>query len=206
MAEKLRAERRHDWEKRLTEQDEERLLDGVAKYRSKNHDLILYHEGAKIDVYEPAMVVSLYALTDAFQKQGDAARVLAEWTEKEVPGAAMHLQPGYVDSNNLSQIAYDMIANAQSEVTGIEHVGRDELRGVVDFGVVAGRALNIVAIDLGRIAAEVKRRREEDERASIPQIVREALRAAINRNEDGSLWMRQPTDDERALLRRALGS
>jgi len=205
MAEKLRAERRHDWEKRLSEKDEERLLDGVMRYRAQNHDLILYHEGGKIDVYEPPMVVSLYALTDAMHKGGDVAETLEKWTHEEVPGAVMHLGGNYADSNNLAQLAHEMIANAQSRMTGIEHVGKDEHRGVVDFGVEAGGALNIVAIDLSRVAAEVKRRREEDERAAVLTIVRDALRAAIARNENGSLWMRSPTDEERALLRRALG-
>jgi hypothetical protein len=206
MAEKLRAERKHDWEKRLTEQDEEKLLEGITRYRAQNHDLILYHEGAKIDVFEPPMVISLYALTEAFQKTGDAAKVLEEWTHEEVPGAVLHHSGSYTDQNNLAQLAHELVANAQSQVPGIEHTGKDELRGVVDFGVQAGGALNIVAIDLGRIAAEVKRRREEDERAAIPTIVREALRAAIGRNDSGSLWMRPPTDEERGLLRRALGS
>jgi hypothetical protein len=205
MAEKLRAERRHDWETRISEQDEEKLLEGVTRFRGSNHDLILYHEGGKIDVYEPPMVVSLYALTDAMQKGSDVARTLEDWTKNEVPGAVLHLSAGYQDANNLAQLAHDMIATAQSEVSGIEHVGKDEHRGVVDFGVVAGGALNIVAIDLSRIAAEVKRRREEDERATVPNIVREALRAAIARNENGSLWMRSPTDEERGVLRRALG-
>lgn len=205
MPEKLRAERRHDWEKRLTEQDEERLLEGVTRYRAQNHDLILYHEGGKIDVYEPPMVVSLYALTAAMQKGGDVAKTLEEWTHNEVAGAVMHLGGNYTDSNGLAQMAHDLIANAQGEVSGIEHVGKDEHRGVVDFGVAAGGAMNIVAIDLSRIAAEVKRRREEDERAAVPTIVRDALRAAIARNENGSLWMRPPTDEERGLLRRALG-
>lgn len=205
MPEKLRAERRHDWEKRLTEDDEEKLLAGITKYRAQNHDLILYHEGGKLDVYEPPMVISLYALTDAFQKTGDAAKVLEEWTHREVPGAALHLSGNYSDSNGLAQMAHDMIANAQGTVNGIEHVGKDEMRGVVDFGVQAGGAMNIVAIDLGRIAAEVKRRREEDERAAVPTIVREALRAAIA-GGSGALWMREPTDEERGLLRRALGS
>jgi len=190
----------------LSEEHEEKLLEGVARYRSKNHDLILYHEGAKIDVYEPPMVVSLYALSDAFIRQGDAAKILEGWTEREVPGAAMHLTPGYVDELNLSQVAYDMIAGAQSQVAGIEHTGRDEIRGVVEFGAKVDRAMNIVSIDLGRMAIDLKRRREEDERASIPQIVRELLRLAIDRNDNGSLWMRPPTDAERALLRRAVGS
>ncbi len=206
MAEKLRAERKHDWEKRLTEQDEEKLLEGVMRYRAQNHDLILYHEGAKIDVYEPPMVVSLYALADAFQKSGDAANTLEDWTHKEVPGAVLHLSGSYSDANNLAQLTHDLVANMQGEVSGIEHLGKDELRGVVEFGVQAGGAMNIVAIDLGRIAAEVKRRREEDERLTIPTIVREAVRGAISRNEDGSLWMRPPTEEERSILRRALGS
>jgi len=206
MAEKLRAERRHDWEKLLTEKDEEKLLEGVTKYRAQNHDLILYHEGGKIDVYEPPMVVSLYALAEAFHKEGDAAKTLEEWTHQEVAGAVLHLSGNYTDSGNLAQFTHDLIANAQRDVVGIEHVGKDEFRGVVDFGVKVDRAMNIVAIDLGRIAAEVKRIREEDEGTALPSTIRGALRAAIARNENGALWMRPPTDEERALLSRAIGS
>ena len=72
----LRAERRHDWEKRLTEAQEEKLLSAIAAYKKSGHDLDLYHEGGKLDVYEPPMTASLYALTDAFLKGTEVATFL----------------------------------------------------------------------------------------------------------------------------------
>ena len=203
--ESLKAERRHDWEKRLTEPQEEALLAGVTRFRSAGHDLILYHEGAKLDVYEPPMVASLYALTDAFHHEGDAAKILERWAAHEQPGA-LHLRAGYVDQSNLAKVARDLVADRSGEIAGIEHTAADELRGVVEYGVRAGGAMNIVAIDLARVDDQVKRVREEDDKTPWNEIVCSVLAALVARDTDGVLWMRAPTAEERAIVRRALES
>lgn len=198
----LRAERRHDWEKRLTEAREEALLAGVAAFKKAGHDLDLYHEGGKLDVYDPPMVVSLYALTDAFHKEGDARKVLERFAQSEGEGA-LHFsrEP---NAQTLVRHLETVLESARADVEGLEHSTADELRGSLELGVRAGDAMNLVAIDLARIAAEVKREREADERAPFGELVRAALKSALQRDSGGVLWMRAPTAEERSIARRVV--
>lgn len=193
----LRSERRHDWEKRLTEDQEERLIAAIAAYKKAGHDLDLYHEGGKLDVYEPPMIASLYALTDAFHKGVDVAKFM------EGENGVLHLsrEP---NAATLAKHIETVLESARADIEGLEHSVVDELRGVLELGVKAGGAMNLVAIDLAAIAAIVKKEREANERAPLGTIVRDALKAAIARDGDGVLWMRSPTAEERSLARRVV--
>ncbi len=198
----LHAERRHDWEKRLTEEQEERLIEGIVAFKKAGHDLDLYHEGGKLDVYEPPMTVSLYALTDAFHREGDAKKVLEHWAASE--GAALHLsrEP---KATTLVRHIDTLLESARADVNGLEHSTTDELRGSLELGVrAAGGPMNLVAIDLARIAEEVQKERETNERAPFSEVVRNQLKAALQRDSGGVLWMRAPTAEERAVARRVV--
>lgn len=198
----VRAERKHDWEKRLTEEQEESLLAGVIAFKKAGHDLDLYHEGGKLDVYEPPMVVSLYALADAFHKQGDANKILSAWAASPGEGAlAFSREPNVA---TLVRHIETLLESARADIDGLEHSTADELRGSLELGVRAGGATNLVAIDLARINDEVNRARQDNERAPFGELVRTALKAALQRDNDGVLWMRAPTADERSLARRVV--
>jgi hypothetical protein len=197
----LRAERKHDWEKRLTEEQEEALIAGIAAFKKAGHDLDLYHEGGKLDVYEPPMTVSLYALTDAFQKEGDAKKVLERWLTSEEGALHYSREP---NATTLVRHIETLLESARADVDGLEHSTADELRGSLELGVRAGGVMNLVAIDLARIAAEVKKEREQNERAPFGELVRAKLKAAIARDNEGVLWMRAPTAEERSVARRVV--
>lgn len=193
----LRAERRHDWEKRLTEEQEQKLISALADYKKSGHDLELYHEGGKLDVYDPPMIASLYALTDAFLERGDVVSFFAG------DSGVMKLSREPNAATLISHIE-TVLEGARADVNGLEHSTTDEMRGVLELGVKAGGAMNLVAIDLARVAEVVKKQREENERALFGQIVRDALKAGIARDSDGVLWMRAPTAEERAVARRVV--
>lgn len=193
----LRAERRHDWEKRLTEADEEKLIAAIASYKKSGHDLELYHEGGKLDVYDPPMIASMYALTDAFQKGTDVATFLSGST------GVLHLSRE-ANASTLIKHLETVLESARAEVEGLEHSTTDEMRGVLELGVKAGGAMNLLAIDLAHVAEQVKREREQNERAPLGQLVRDSLKAAIARDGDGALWMRTPTAEERSVARRVV--
>ncbi|MGZ3448395.1 MAG: hypothetical protein ACXVEF_02285 [Polyangiales bacterium] len=199
--ERLHVERNHDWEKEISEADEEALLAGIEKWRDSGHDLVLYHEGAKIDVFQPSMVISLYALEGAFRKNRDAQKILNDWAAREVAGASMHLPESWSDPA-FAKLAAEVLS--EPSVQGVERAGTDEVRGVIDLGVKAGGPTNTVAIDLGRLKSAVAKLREEDEKSSDRELVRRALTAAIERDTDGVLWMRTPSEAERDVARRGI--
>lgn len=208
-SERLHAERMHDWEKDLSEPHEEELLRGVEAYRDAGHDLVLYHEGGKIDVFEPPMVVSLFALADAFRTQKDVRAILEGWAAREVPGKSMHLSMSWGekvsgDAARFASLAHDLLSSARAEVSGLERSGMDEQRGVIDLGLRSGGGVQTVCIDLGRLAEDVQRRREQDDKTPHVELVRAALIAAMGRDSDGVLWVRPPTDAEREVARRAV--
>jgi hypothetical protein len=199
--ERLHVERNHDWEKQISETDEEQLLAAVEKWRDAGHDLVLYHEGGKIDVFQPSMVLSLYALADAFTKSRDAEKILTDWAAREVRGASMHLPASWSDPA-FAKLAADVLS--EPSVEGVERAGTDEVRGVIDLGVKADGPTNTVAIDLGRLKSAVAKLREEDEKSSDRELVRRALTAAVERDTDGVLWMRTPSNAELAVVRRGI--
>jgi hypothetical protein len=192
----LRSERRHDWEKRLTEDQEEKLIAALAAYKKAGHDLDVYHEGGKLDVYDPPIVASLYALTDAFHKGTDVAKFLAG----NDGVLQLSREP---NAGNLVRHIETVLESARAEVDGLEHSTTDEVRGVLELGVKAGGAMNLVAVDLARVAERVKKEREDNERAPMGTIVRDALKSAIASGE-GALWMRSPTAEEQSLARRVV--
>jgi hypothetical protein len=194
----LRAERRHDWEKRLTEEQEEKLISAIAAYKKSGHDLDLYHEGGKLDVYEPPMTASLYALTDAFLKGTD----VAAFFEGSTGVLKFSREP---NASTLIRHIETVLESARADVNGLEHSTTDEMRGSLELGVKAGSgAMNLVTIDLASVGEEVKKEREANERAPLGELVRNALKARIARDTDGVLWMRAPTADERSVARRVI--
>jgi len=203
--ERLHVERHHDWEKKLSEADEEALLGGLENWRDAGHDLVLYHEGGKIDVFQPSMVVSLYALADAFAKERDVAKIMNGYAAHEAHGAAMHLPESFSDKG-FAAFAADVLS--EPSVEGVERAGTDELRGVMDVGVKSGGPTNTVAFDLGRLKAAVAKLREDDEKTAEKELVRRALTAVLDSDgdtkSDGVLWMRAPTEAERHVVRRGI--
>lgn len=198
--ERLHAERNHDWEKQISEADEEQLLAGLEKWRDSGHDFVLYHEGGKIDVFQPSMVVSLYALADAFRKERDVGKIMDGYAAQESKGA-MHLPATYADPA-FARLAADALS--EPSVQGVERAGTDELRGVIDLGVKADGPMNTVAFDLGRLKSAVAALRETDEKSSDRELVRRSLTAAIERGTDGVLWMRTPSSGELDVVRRGI--
>jgi hypothetical protein len=199
--ERLHSERNHDWEKQISEADEEQLLAGLEKWRDAGHDLVLYHEGGKIDVFQPSMVVSLYALAAAFEKSRDVAAIMNGWAARESQGAAMHLPASWSDPA-FAKLAADVLS--EPSVRGVERSGTDDVRGVIDLGVKADGPTNTVAFDLGRLKSAVAALRESDEKSSDRELVRRALTAAIERGTDGVLWMRTPSSGELDVVRRGI--
>lgn len=193
----LRAERRHDWEKRLTEEQEEKLISAIAAYKKSGHDLDLYHEGGKLDVYEPPMTGSLYALADAFLAGTD----VATFFEGNAGVLRFSREP---NAATLVRHIETVLESARADINGLEHSTTDEMRGSLELGVQAAGAMNLVTIDLASVAEEVKKEREANERAPLGELVRTALKARIARDEGGVLWMRTPTADERSVARRVV--
>lgn len=210
----VHAERRHDWEMQLTAEHEDALLKGLVAWRDAGHDLTVWHEGAKIDVFEPPMVVSLYALSDAFLKAGaassDVPKILDAWAAREAEGACLHLtrdwyeKPVVGDAARFTAMAFDLLQNARSEVEGIEGATSDDIRGEIDLSVRAGGAPNTVAIDLSRVVAEIHRRKQDEDRTPLVEMMRDILHARVSRDGECVLWMRPPTREERELALRAI--
>ncbi len=210
----IHAERRHDWEMQLSAEHEDALLKGLLAWRDAGHDLTVWHEGAKIDVFDPPMVVSLYALTDAFTKRGSSSaevpKILDEWAARETPGASLHLsrewyaKPVVGDAARFTAMAFDLLQNARAEVEGIAGGSSDELRGEIDVMIRADRLPNTLAIDLSRVVAEIHRRKEEDDRTPLVEMLRDILHSRVSRDGDCALWMRAPTQAEREIALRAI--
>jgi hypothetical protein len=220
----LRAERRHDWETLLDERHEDQLLAGIAAFRDAGHDLSIWHEAARLDLFDPPRVISLYALVEVFlddlRKAPDAdaralvAGLLSRWTTTEIRGRTLHLsrdwakEPVVGDPARFSELAGKILSNATVEVAGIEGAQVDEVRGAIDLMVRAERTPNVVVVDLARVAVEIRRRRDEGDETPLPTLLRSILRAAIARDAipsgasheaGGVLWMRPPSEAERAI-------
>lgn len=197
----LHAERLHDWEKGLSEAHEEALLHGVEAFRDRGHDLLLHHEGAKLDVLEPPMVVSLYALTDAFSRRGSTetavGELLDEWSREPAPGAALHLART-PEVGKIAARVQSAIDPARAEITGIENARVDELRGTLELTLRVDGAPNTLVVDLARATAEIQRKQDAGDETPWNDLVRAELRSAVMRDRDGVLWMRTPSADERA--------
>jgi len=203
----LHSERLHDWEKNLSEQHEEALLHGIEAFRDRGHDLLLHHEGGKLDVLEPPMVVSLYALTDAFGRKGSSeaavGEILGGWAAEPAPGAALHLardpQVGKIAPRVLSAIE-----PARAEIPAIDNANVDELRGTLELGLRVDGRSNTVVVDLARADGEIKAKQDAGDETPWNDLVRAELRSAVMRDRDGVLWMRTPTAEERATAVRIL--
>lgn len=197
----LNSERRHHWEQNLSEEHEEALLHGIEAYRDRGHDLLLHHEGAKLEVLEPPMVVSLYALTDAFTRHGSKESAVTEildgWAKEAAPGV-LHLarEP---QVSKLAARVLSSIEPARAELNGVENANVDELRGTLELGVRIDGPANTLVVDLARIGDEIKRKQDEGDETPWNDLVRAELRAAVGRDGDGVLWMRAPSADERGL-------
>ncbi len=207
----LRAERRHAWEEHLSEEREEALLKQIESFRDGGHDLLLHHEGGKLDVLEPPMVVSLHALSEAARTR-DAKAVLEEWSQGSVDGKALRLTPDWYakpvsgDAATFTALAYDLLQNARTEVHEIDGAASDENRGTIELTVRGDAGSNTVVIDLARVVAEIHRRRAEDDKTPLSDMVRELLKAAVGRDADGVLWVRKPSAADRSIARRAIES
>jgi len=202
----LHSERSHDWEQDLSEAHEEALLRGIEAYRDHGHDLLLHHEGGKLDVLEPPMVVSLYALTDAFTRHGSTEAAVGElldgWARAASP-AVLHLSREPQVSKLAGRVLL-AIEPARAELTGVENANVDELRGTLEVGVrVEGRS-NTIVVDLARIGDDIKRKQDEGDETPWNDLVRAGLRAAVGPDGDGALWMRAPSASERALTLKVL--
>lgn len=204
--ESLHAERRHDWEKSLNDAHEEALLRGVEAWRDRGHDLLLHHEGAKLDVLEPPMVVSLYALAEAFGRRDArdeiAGELLERWVAQEEPGVALHLRreamPAGVEK--LAGRARAAIEAARADVAGIEHASADERRGVLELTIKADGPTNTVVVDLARAAETIQRKQDDGDETPWADLANAELRGAVGRERDGVLWMRPPSAAERAMV------
>ncbi|MBI2394183.1 MAG: hypothetical protein HYV09_31725 [Deltaproteobacteria bacterium] len=207
--ESLHAERRHDWEKSLNDAHEEALLRGVEAWRDRGHDLLLHHEGAKLDVLEPPMVVSLYALAEAFGRRDArdeiAGELLDRWAAQEEPAAALHLRRDALPPSatmgveKLVSRARAAIDAARADTSGIEHASADDRRGVLELTVKADGPTNTVVIDLGRAAETIQRKQDDGDETPWADLANAELRGAVARDAEGVLWMRPPSAAERAM-------
>lgn len=197
----LHSERMHDWEKGLSDEHEEALLHGVEAWRDRGHDLLLHHEGGKLDVLEPPMVVSLYALSDAFVRRGNKESAVGEildgWAAEPSPGAALHLSR-VPEVAKMSALVQPMIDAARAEIASIDNANVDELRGTFELGLREGRP-NTVVVDLARVAARVQAKQDAGDETPWSDLARAELRAAVVRDAEGTLWVRPPSGEERAL-------
>lgn len=203
----LHSERLHDWEKGLSEPHEEALLRGIEAWRERGHDALLHHEGGKLDVLEPPMVVSLYALTAAFGRAGSTEAAVGELLDgyAQAPAEGQPPADGVLHLSRepkvgkLAARAAALLEPARVEIAGIENAQVDELRGTLELGLRADGAPNTVVVDLSHVAAEIQRKQDAGDETPWNDLVRAGLRAAVARDREGALWMRAPSAEERSV-------
>jgi len=220
--EPILAERKHDWELRLTPEQESAMLQGVQAYRDGGHSLYLSHGDALITFYEPRMLVSLHRLTDAFLAAGAAAvtdpiavvRGILDGFVASEPAGVLHLQKGWfgapvdgLDHLKFTNLCYDALTRPQPYIEGSQGSSSDENSGALTLNVQIGGPMNTFCADLRRVLPVVQQGRQAQPSAPLIDLVRRALQAMCKGELPGGMWTRgAATDAEKELVVRMVAT
>jgi hypothetical protein len=203
--EPLVAERKHDWELRLTAEQEAAMLRGIQAWRDAGHSLYLGHSDAILSVYEPAMLVSLHRLTDAFLAAGPQGMadpvgvmrgILDGFTAAESPGV-LHLPMSWytapidgLDNLKFMNLCYETLTNPQPYIEGSQGSYGDENKGCVTVNVQVDGPMNTICMDLGRVLGRVQEARQGNAAMPLIELVRPVLQAMARGQIPGATWTR----------------
>lgn len=203
--EQLVAQRKHDWELRMTDVQEAALLRGIQAYEDSGHSLYLSHDDALITFYEPTMIVSLHRVTDAFLAAGPAAgadpvgfakSTFDAFAAAEGPGV-LHTRDGWymppidnLDHNGFTDLCFDTLSNPQPYIEGSQGAYADENKGYIHVKLQADGPMNIFCADLGRVLALVHQARQSQPGAPLVNLVRPVLQGMARGEIAGGMWSR----------------
>jgi len=203
--EPILAQRKYDWELRLTPEQENAMLQGVQAYRDGGHSLYLSHSDGLITFYEPRMLVSLHRLTDAFLSAGPAAmtdppgvvrNILGGLTTHESPGS-LHLQKGWyaapidgLDHVKFTNLCYDALTRPKPYIEGTQGSSADENSGSMTLNVEVGGPMNTFCVDLRRVLLATHEARRARPTEPLIDLVRPVLQAMSRGAMPGAMWTR----------------
>lgn len=201
----LLPERKHDWELKLTEEQERALLKGIEAFRDGGQSLLFYHREAMIRFYGPNALVSMHKVSDAFLAAGPAGMADPAGTVRsllqgllagESPGVLRLKDDWYappidgLDNLQFTNLCYDVLTCPRPYLDGTQGSGCDEGTGVMELHLEVGAPLNTFCVDLSRVLAEVHKARAARPGDPLIELVRPVLRAMCRGEIPGGMWMR----------------
>ena len=199
-------ERTHDWELRLSVEQENAMLRGIQAYRDTGHSLYLSHRDALITFYEPSrMLVSIHHLTDLFLAAGPAAlpdpmglmrSVLDGCVASESKGV-LHLRQGWyttpvdgLDAETFTRLCHDVLTCPQPYIEGTQGSSSDDKSGSVTVNVEVGGPLNTLCVDLRRVLPLVQEARRTRPSDPLIELLRPVLQGMCAGAIPGGMWTR----------------
>jgi hypothetical protein len=214
--EPLVAERRYDWEMRLSPEQENALLRGLDVVHAGGQSMYVSMSDGVMYLYSPRRIVSLYRLGQEFVGRGPAAltdpagvvkELIASFNASESPGV-LHLNEGWyrtpvdgLDADKFTSLCADILTRYVPGLPSNAGSGSDDKVGSIYVHLELDAPKNTLSIDLGRLLPSIVAARQSGRTESLGALVRPVLVAMSQGQMPGAMWVREPvTDAERQMV------